>query len=248
MAVFNVDIETYRSKFLGGARAYLFYVRLGFPGFSNMLQSGLQGAMAGGLPTDMTSLASAGIAGGLAGAESGINVLGLDKGVQDFSYFVKSTSLPDSNVNETMTYWCGQEYKMSSTRRFSDWSVTFLVDKKADILKKFWDWQKMIHNPETNMYGKPVSYMADQTLYLIGGDTSEEICVYKLFGAWPKVIGTVTLDYSSNEFASFDVTFSYQYHSITQTESSVFAKGLKRAASGFMQSDQAAKALGSLLG
>ena len=230
---FNIDIETYRSKFLGGnARAYLFFVQIQFPGMGNVLKSGLQGSMAGGIPMNSGSL----LPGAMSAANSGIDLLGLKTGTEDFGYFVKSTSLPESSIQETSTFWCGQEYKIASTRRFVEWTITFYVDNKATILKKFWDWHKIIHNPETNSYGNPVTYMSDQLLYLVGLDGDSEISCYKLFGAWPKQIGQVALDYQTNDFAQFDVTFAYQYHTVSEKEPSALTGIAKRAIGGLTQS------------
>jgi hypothetical protein len=230
---FNIDIESYRSRFLGGnARAYLFFVQIQFPGMGNVLQSGLQGAMAGGIPTSIGSL----LPGAMSAASSGIDLIGLKTGTEDFGYFVKSTNLPESSIQEASTFWCGQEYKIASTRRFVEWTVTFYVDQQAKLLKKFWDWHKIIHNPETNAYGKPVTYMSDQLLYLIGLDGDSEISCYKLFGAWPKQIGQVALDYQTNDFAQFDITFAYQYHTVSEKEPSALGGIAKRAIGGLTQS------------
>lgn len=239
---FDIDIESYKSRFGCGARAYMFYVNFNFPGLGNVLQSGLQGAMAGGFDEAIdsaTQLKAAGIAGGMQALGSGVNILGLGSGTKSFSYYVKSTSLPESTINETLTYWQGTEYKMGSTQRFTDWTVTLNVDRNGDILKKFRDWQDAIHTPESNIYGKPVDYMCDQKLYLISGDSGEEISEYKLVGAWPKSLGAVSLDYGSNEIATFDVTFSYQYHTVTQKASSSITNAFNRAAGGALQSGAA---------
>ena len=103
---------------------------------------------------------------------------------------------------------------MSSVRRTQDWNVSFLINDNATVLKKFWEWNKLFENPETGVYGKPSDYMTDQTIQLLGLDGSA-ICTYKLYHAWPKVIGAVSLDYSTNEFATVDITFSYQYHTVS---------------------------------
>jgi hypothetical protein len=34
--------------------------------------------------------------------------------------------------------------------------------------------------------------------------------------AWPQEVGAVSLDYATNDLATFDVNFSYQYH-VTDT-------------------------------
>lgn len=214
-----MDVDTYKSKFLGAnARAYLFICKVEFPGIQNALLSGLSAALSN--PGNIGDMISKGL---VAGGTTAINTFGNSFDTQDFKYFVKSTSLPESSVEESSTYFCGQQYKMSSVRRSQDWSVTFLVNNDASILKKFWDWHLIMQNPETGMYGKPKDYMTNQVVQLLGMD-GNVICTYKLFSAWPKTIGQVSLDYATNEFATVDITFSYQYHTVTQNEESGLAK------------------------
>jgi hypothetical protein len=202
----DISIDTFRSKFIGNnARAYLFLCAIQFPGIQNDLKSGVLGALANG--SIVNGLTSA--------AETAIGNFGIATNTDDFKYFVKSTTLPESILEETSTYWAGQQYKMSGVRKTNDWTVTFLVNEDASIIRKFWDWHLLMHNPETNMYGNPIDYMTDQSIQLLGTDGGI-ICNYKLFGTWPKQIGAVSLDYSINEFASIEVTFTYQYHTITQ--------------------------------
>lgn len=204
-----LDIDTYKASFLGGnARAYLFYVQINFPSVSNALQAGLGGAMENGL-SPMSLVSGIGST-----VSTGIDIKGLSKGTEKFGYYVKSTSLPASNLERVSTYWQGQEYKMSGVQRFEDWTVSFNVDNDASVLKKFRDWQNIIHNSDSNIYGLPISYMVDQEVHLLGMETGETICMYKLYGAWPSDIGAVALDYGTNEFATVDITFTYQYHTI----------------------------------
>jgi hypothetical protein len=204
----NLDINIYKSKFLGAnARSYLFICKVQFPGFQNVLGSGIQSALAGGNAAE----------GLMAAATTGIQTSGTLTGTENFKYYVKASSLPESTVEEVSTFWAGQQYKMSSVRRSQDWTVTFLVNNDASLIRKFWEWHLIMHNPESNMYGSPKDYMADQVIQLLGID-GYPICTYKLFGAWPKSIGQVDLDYSSNEFAEVAITFAYQYHTVTESE------------------------------
>ena len=237
----DLDIDNYKANFLGGnARQYLFYTHFTFPGFANIAQAGLQGALAGGSfdPTSLLAgippqIGSAMDVMGLGMSGFGLLGPGPKNGTDKFGYYVKSTSLPSSTINETNSYWAGQEYKMAGTQRFDEWTVTFNVDQKADIIKKFWKWMQMIHDPETNNYGRPVSYMADQEIHLLGMNTGESICSYKLIGAWPKSIGQVALEYASNDFATVDVTFVYQYFIVKESEQgalSGFIDNIKRGA------------------
>lgn len=208
----NLDIETYKNKFLGAnARSYLFICKVQFPGMQNALVSGLQTAISN--PSNISEMVKKGL---ISAGTTAIETHNTSSGTEDFKYFVKSTTLPESSIEETTSYWAGQQIKYSSVRRTTDWEVTFLVNNDASIIRKFWEWHLILHNPETNMYGNPTDYMCDQTIQLLGLDGSV-ICNYKLFGAWPKQIGQVSLDYSSNEFAEIAITFAYQYHTITET-------------------------------
>jgi hypothetical protein len=227
----NIDIQSYKSRFLGGARQYLFYVNLQFPNFGNILKAAAEGVLSG-MKTieDLSSGATDEILkkGAVEGLGAATDVFLLNNSTSNFPYLVKSTSLPDSTLEEIQTYWVGQKFKMASTRSDGDWSVTFIVDNDAKILTRFWAWQKIIHNPQANIYGKPVSYMVDQDIHLLGFDTGSTICCFKLYGAWPKSIGQIQLDYQTNDLVQFDVTFSYQYHTITEREPGALATFLQR--------------------
>jgi hypothetical protein len=237
----EISIDTYRSKLLGSnARSYMFMCKIEFPGVQNVLKSGVMSGLAkGDIGNSLNNaVESAG--------KSLIGNFGLSQGTNDFKYYVKSTNLPESSVEEINTYWFGQQYKLSSVRRTSDWNVTFLIDHNADVLKKFWQWHLLIHNPESNMYGSPVDYMTNQVIQLLGAD-GNPTCTYKLFNAWPKTIGDVQLDYSNNDIAQVDITFCYQYLVVTDTEENgiidtgrqalrgVGFSGLKNAVTQFMK-------------
>lgn len=214
----KIDIDTYKAKFLGqNARAYLFLCSVQFPGMQNAIKSGVSKGMSSLDLGSVGSVASSISQGLVAGASTAITSGLTSMGTEDFKYFVRSTTLPESSVEETSTFFCGNQYKQSSVRRTQDWSVTFLVNSDASIIRKFWDWHLILHNPETGVYGKPQDYMTDQKIQLLGIDGSA-ICTYKLFNAWPKTIGAVDLDYATNEFATIDITFSYQYHTVSQSD------------------------------
>lgn len=127
------------------------------------------------------------------------------------SYLVRTTSLPENTLEETIVNWQGMDFKFAAKHTYTDFTVTFNVDKDANILKTFESWIDIIHNPATNEYGNISSYMADQRLKLLDYN-GDAVIDYVLYYAWPKTIGAVTLDYASTDTAQFDVTFSYQYH------------------------------------
>jgi len=133
------------------------------------------------------------------------------------TYLVRSTSLPETSSDEIVTNWHGFDFKMAGKYTYTDWTVTFNVDRDAAIQQMFHNWAALIHDPTTNIYSAPSVYFADQQLELLDLD-SKPILKYKLVGAWPKTIATATLDYSTNDVVQFDVTFTYLYHVIDKTK------------------------------
>ena len=142
---------------------------------------------------------------------AGVAVESIDK---KGKFLVKSTSLPDTTIEEVAVNWQGYDFKYAGKHTFSDFAVIFNVDLKAGIRLSFENWiSKKIHNTETNEYHKFEDYMKDQTLQLLGYDGTP-IMTYKLYNAWPKALGAITLDYSASEIATFEVTFVYSHHII----------------------------------
>ena len=131
--------------------------------------------------------------------------------VIDQEYLVKSTKLPETVIGEVETDWQGSKYKIASTEEYTDFTISFKLDRIDNIRHKFIQWANDIHNTETGRHGNPSNYLSDITLDHLNGK-GQSIMKYTLVGAWPKSVGEVGLDYSSKEIASFDVTFAYQYH------------------------------------
>lgn len=137
--------------------------------------------------------------------------VGIGADTDTATYLVRTASLPETTLEEILVNWQGFDYKMAGKLTFVDWTVTYNVDKDADISKWYLEWSRLILDPTTNVHGSPVDYMVDQQVELLGLD-GEPTLKYKLIGAWPKVIGPVTLDYAAADVAQFDITWSYQYH------------------------------------
>jgi hypothetical protein len=135
----------------------------------------------------------------------------------DIKYLIKATSIPESTVEEIPAYWKGVEYKVGGSRRYTDWTVTLLCDKKSNIRMLMEAWMSGINNVvgsivnvSPKIYANPVQSSIFEMLNTQGESTLKLF----LYGIWPKNIGPITLDHSSQDFAQFDVTFSYLYHVI----------------------------------
>jgi hypothetical protein len=141
-----------------------------------------------------------------------INVNGGFVGSEFQRYLVRSSSLPASTNDVAEVNWQGNVYKLGTTQSFAEFTVSYSVDINDDIRRQYVNWVTYIHNPEDNLHGNPNEYMQDVDLEHLSHTSGNVIMKYKLIKAFPSVVGEMTLDYSSKEVASFDVTFTYQYH------------------------------------
>jgi len=126
-------------------------------------------------------------------------------------YLVNSTTLPAQSIEPITTNWQGNEYKIGGVNTFSDFTISFKSDVDQQLRSKFLEWMKKIHDPASNVHGKPDEYFGQVDLTQIDVN-GKQVMSYSLMKAWPSGVGEVTLDYSSKEISTFDVTFAYQYH------------------------------------
>jgi hypothetical protein len=171
----NFDIDTYKTKFTGGARQYLFFAYFTFP---------------------------------------------YSIGNSVIPYLVKSTSIPDSSLEEIVVPYPGISFKMAGTRTYGDWQISFNVDEDGVLLHGFHNWHDLIYDSDTHSQISANNYMRNQTLFLLDGNgaSTEQITLY---GAWPKSVGAVGLDYATSDIATMDVTFSYQYYKFETLSSNI---------------------------
>lgn len=132
-------------------------------------------------------------------------------------FLVKSSTLPAATVTPAEVNWQGNAYKIGTTQEFAEHTVTYSVDIDDSIRRQYEKWVHYIHNPETNLHGNPSEYMVDVELEHISHTTGDLLMKYKLVKAWPSNLGEMTLDYASKETATFDVTFTYQYHIVGES-------------------------------
>lgn len=140
-------------------------------------------------------------------------------------YKLRSASMPGSSVETLTAYWFGLEYKIGGSRRFNDWTVSIMCDNQSlisNIRVQFEAWINsinLIHPFLVNKHGatKPksgnlinASYLSRQSLAMLD-DEGNKTTIIVLEDSWPKEIGDITLDHTSTDFATFDVTFSYLY-------------------------------------
>ena len=132
---------------------------------------------------------------------------------EKYPYLVRSTNLPESTLEEITTDWQGMSYKFAGPQTYGDFSVTFNVDAESLIRYDFVNWMNFIHDPSSNVHGNPQDYMCILNLTHLNTEGGDNI-KYRMVGAWPKTVGTASLDYGTKDTLQFEVSFAYQYHQI----------------------------------
>jgi len=140
-----------------------------------------------------------------------------DVSQQDAIYMVKTAQMPSTQLEEVVLNWQGFDWKFPGKHTYTDVVVTFNVDLKAKIRNTFEKWSNLCHDPKTNVYSTHNIFMVDQKLKMVGYD-GVVILEFTLHDAWPKEVSQITMDYASTEVATFDVTFTYSYHTLEFTE------------------------------
>jgi len=144
---------------------------------------------------------------------SGLSLLVFDL---DPSYYVRSASLPGGDIEEVTSHFKGWEARWAGARRYTDWTVSFNMDKDGNLRRFFEIWMGLISEPTLlGTYGDELTYGSIQRFSQLGPGDSGELetqLTYEIVGAWPKSLGAATMDYSSTDVTQFDVTFSYLYH------------------------------------
>lgn len=143
--------------------------------------------------------------------------LDADLGEEDAVYLVKTSQLPSTTLEEVTLNWQGFDWKYPGKHTYTGVTITFNVDIEAKIRMLFEKWSNLAHNPVTNFYNTHNVFMADQKLQMIGFQ-GQVILEFTLHDAWPQEIAQITMDYSSTEVATFDVTFTYSYHEVSFNE------------------------------
>ncbi len=135
---------------------------------------------------------------------------------QNDDFLVKSTNLPGSSFEEIVIPVNGLSYKMAGAKTYSDWTVTFNVDKDGKILELFYKWHEKIMKNGC-ISSLPITYMKDSLkVFIVDLETTKKGKGYDFKYVWPKTIGDVSLDYATSDIATLEVTFSYMYYKIIE--------------------------------
>jgi len=129
---------------------------------------------------------------------------------------IASSETPVSTSTQISVGWMGSKVKVAGKTDFQDWKVIIRDDAINVAHNYFQKWRTEVYDAETGGSEslEDVGYKREAILQLLTnhhGIIPIPQRVYTLHGIWPKDIGTIALDYSTENIATFPVTFSLDY-------------------------------------
>lgn len=135
-------------------------------------------------------------------------------------FFVRAATIPAATVGVISVPYQGRKLKYAGDRTYEDITLTILNDEGFKIRKALEDWTNAItglgDNLQSRLIGQPGFFTSDvhMTQYKRNGDVA---IAYRLKDAWPQNIGTISLDWDTNDqIETYDVTISYQWFEQTR--------------------------------
>lgn len=128
-------------------------------------------------------------------------------------YYIVGATMPGRNlVTSDIKYGINLPEKKVYSSAYSPCTLTFMCDGGMDLYRWFQDWQDMIQDPYTGRVEYSDNYVGTVELktYGLSGNNTH---THKLEGAFPENLGDISFNASSDEIATFDVTFAYRHYS-----------------------------------
>jgi hypothetical protein len=149
--------------------------------------------------------------------------------VRKFEFVCRTAELPASSVGEFDVPYFGRKIKIAGDRTFGDWQVNVMNDEDFAVRSMFEAWSNALNRMVSNIRDPAISgenYKTDLEVIQYSKD-GEVIRSYAIVGAFPTEIGSIALDWDTqNSIESFPVTFAYDYWVPTQEVSSKIAGGI----------------------
>ena len=140
----------------------------------------------------------------------GIDLVSVDK----FRFVCRTAELPESTVGSIDIPYFGRRIKVAGERNFASWAVTVMNDEDFSVRAMFEAWSNAMNRMVANVRDPALAteqYKVDMEIFQYGKDGST-IRSYKLVGAFPTQIGSISLAWDSqNAIEEFSVNFEYDY-------------------------------------
>ena len=149
-------------------------------------------------------------------------------GTTERTYHVRSTQLPGSNIGILTTNYRGRPVKFPGVRTYDPWTVTMLNDDgehRSDIYNWMENMAGMNNNTRSESAGPyNTADYKDLTVTQIGKDGSDTY-KYTLINCFPVAMGEIGLDWATEGFQEYTVTWRYDYFTATQLKVAASSSG-----------------------
>ena len=156
-------------------------------------------------------------------------VSSLDRdGTTERTYHVRSTQLPGSNIGILTTNYRGRPVKFPGVRTYDPWTVTMLNDD-GDHRFDIFTWMEKMAGKNDGIRGEAqgpfdTADYKDLTVTQIGKDGSDTY-KYTLVNCFPVAMGEIGLDWATEGFQEYTVTWRYDYFTATQLKVAASSSG-----------------------
>jgi hypothetical protein len=134
--------------------------------------------------------------------------------VTNLEFYCKAAQIPGATVNPMEVPYMGRTLKYAGDRVYDDWEITVFADSAGDIRRAFEDWHTSSMTHESNLGADLADYANDLRVQMLNRQ-DVPILDFTIVGCWPTVLGTIDLDWSSNDTpAEFTVTLAYDEYQI----------------------------------
>lgn len=133
--------------------------------------------------------------------------------------YCDTASLPGISLTTTQSRTYGEFREIPYEKAFEPLNLTFYVDSNMTVKYMFDAWLSHIINPSTKIVSYYKSYVVPIDIYVedIMNNTKYHC---RMNEAYPKTVGSITLDYSSRDIMKLSVTFAYRNFDTIRVSSS----------------------------
>lgn len=131
-------------------------------------------------------------------------------GMEDFTMFGQSTTIPARTVNKTSIHYFGQQIDLPTTLdEGRTWSVELYTDAKNVFYNRMREWQEEYASWRRSGGGYKGVTSINAYIDLYNNNMDAIVDTIVLSGIWPEEVGSMNLDMAGSDLASFSLTLSF---------------------------------------
>ena len=129
---------------------------------------------------------------------------------------VKGGDIPGRTINQTPINYGGRVMKLPANSVFDDWTVTIINDQNFTIRNKICEWMRFMvggfDGTKSKSLGSVDIKKNEASAIIEQWDmTGSAVQSYQFHNMWPNAIADTAVDWGTETYQEFGVTFSYDY-------------------------------------